>query len=270
MIGWSGSRRTQTSDKRPHGQSFVEFALFLPVLLIMLAGLIEIGAYANAHMTFLDASREGARFGANLDPVLTAHHPFDMREGADPFPDVRAMSAEQLREICGAGGTTNFYYEVACVVFQNIPLGQFDPNPRPDGWPGDDIVITVIGVQNGVIVSRLPRYFMADPRDPQYHYRGANDAASNPTCVALEEPVGDIRTQNCRSWSLYGNHETRFDNALLLSRLRHTAPATGYVIVEVFHAQPHFTSLFTIGDFIPDPIHSWVFTVFPVAAAEPR
>ena len=37
-----------------HGQSMLEMALLLPVLLILIAGMIEIGVYANDYLTLLD------------------------------------------------------------------------------------------------------------------------------------------------------------------------------------------------------------------------
>mgnify|MGYP001013003906 CR=1 FL=1 len=48
-------------DGRPtgaRGQSLVELTLTLPVLLVMLMGLTEIGWYANNYLTLLDVVRE--------------------------------------------------------------------------------------------------------------------------------------------------------------------------------------------------------------------
>jgi len=225
------------------GQSMLEFALFLPVLLILLAGLIEIGAYANVYMLYLDASREGARFGSNVDPELTVQHPFDYRTGNPPFPDVTTMTPAELRAVCNNGETTNFYYEVACLAFQNIPLGSLDPSR------GDDVVVSVIGVQNGAIVHRWPLPSHRNPTDHAYHFRGAD---------------GD---HYC--WSLYGVRESDLANSDLAGQLRSGAPDTGFVIVEIYHSQDHFTGLFTIGEFIPNPIPFRAYSVFPVSAAEP-
>lgn len=46
------------------GQSLVEFALILPVLLLLLLGIVEFGLAFNAHVTLVHAAREGARYGA--------------------------------------------------------------------------------------------------------------------------------------------------------------------------------------------------------------
>jgi len=248
-----------------HGQSMLEMAMFLPVLLILIAGMIEIGAYAVGYLTPLDASREAARFGANLDPELTSKYPLDMRAGYLPFPDVRPpeiggtdpnMTADRLLALCQDGETTNFYYEVACLTFQNVPTRTLDPTE------GDDIVITVIGVTGGAIAHRWPLAVHANPADWPYHFQGAGDGPTNPTCTITN-------TENCRCWSLYGLRTSQFDNASIEERLESNAPATGFVIVEVFHTHYHLTGFFTIGDFIPNPIEMRPYTIFPVPAAEP-
>jgi hypothetical protein len=253
------------------GQGLLEFALFLPLLLLMISGMIEIGMYANDYLTILDASREAARFGANLDPELTSQDWFDMRDGAVRFPDVRPPSIggiitpTGLLYLCGQGETTNFYYEVACLAYQNVPLGDLDP------VEGDDIVVTVIGVLSDTaqIVHRWPITHTNPltghnhPDDQSYHFRGVNtDGDANPTCTITQ-------TENCRCWSLYGLRSSGFDNAAIESKLRVGAPSTGFVIVEIFHAHHHLIGFFTIGEFIPDPLQIRAFTIFPVPAAEP-
>jgi hypothetical protein len=49
---------------RTAGQSLVEFALVLPVFLLLLFGLIDIGRYVFTVNALSQAAREGARFGS--------------------------------------------------------------------------------------------------------------------------------------------------------------------------------------------------------------
>jgi len=42
----------------------VELALTLPVLLLLLVGLVEVGNALNAYMTVVDVARDGARLGS--------------------------------------------------------------------------------------------------------------------------------------------------------------------------------------------------------------
>ena len=52
-------------NRRQRGQSLVETALFLPILLIIIAGLVEISNLIVAQSRADTAARAGARFGAN-------------------------------------------------------------------------------------------------------------------------------------------------------------------------------------------------------------
>lgn len=47
--------------KNDKGQSMVEFALILPVLLLLLLGIIQFGIIFSAHIAITNAAREGAR-----------------------------------------------------------------------------------------------------------------------------------------------------------------------------------------------------------------
>lgn len=248
------------------GQSMLETALFLPVLLLLIAGMVEIGVYALSYMAFLDASRESARFGTSLDPELTSQYPLDMRPAQPPFPDVRFpaiggtdpdMTLEELETLCREGESNNFYYELACLAFQNVPGGAFTPEE------GDDIVVTVIGVENGQIEHRWPLASHAHPNDWAYHFRGVSDGDVNASCTAAA-------LDNCRCWSLYGIRSSQLGNDVLTGRLLASAPSTGFVIVEIFHAHPQIVGLFGIGGIVPDPIQTHVYTAFPVPAAEPE
>lgn len=63
--------------KHEHGQSLVEFALVLPVLVIVLMGLFDFGRAVYAFNTVSNAAREGARVaiinqGPDTDGVLLA------------------------------------------------------------------------------------------------------------------------------------------------------------------------------------------------------
>ncbi len=55
--------------KKSLGQSFVEFAILLPLLLMMLSGLIEFGFMLNTYLDLINSAREVARYLANDDPL---------------------------------------------------------------------------------------------------------------------------------------------------------------------------------------------------------
>ena len=46
------------------GQSLVELALTLPVILFLIVGVVEVGNALNAYLTLVDGARDGARLGS--------------------------------------------------------------------------------------------------------------------------------------------------------------------------------------------------------------
>ncbi len=57
-------------NKTNQGQSLVELALFLPILIFILVGIVEVGNLLNTQNRVTTASRVAAGFGAtNFDPV---------------------------------------------------------------------------------------------------------------------------------------------------------------------------------------------------------
>lgn len=61
--------RQLRNDKR--GQAMVEFAIVLPLLLILLIGVFEFGRAWNVYHAVTDAARLGARSAVVADPVTT-------------------------------------------------------------------------------------------------------------------------------------------------------------------------------------------------------
>jgi hypothetical protein len=111
---------------RASGQSMVEFVVILPILLIMISGLIEFGFLLNYYLDLIDGARDGARFGANVDPLL-------IDDG-----------------ISDCVNTTWLYRLVPCVVMQSLaPQVVLDPT-------SDDIVISAFSVAGGLVTARFP------------------------------------------------------------------------------------------------------------------
>ena len=145
-------------DGRPtgaRGQSLVELTLTLPVLLVMLLGLTEIGWYANNYLTLLDVVREAGRFGATRDPMAwvdgeeTNYHRldcelfsnlFDKKAGEDntvrPGPDLSLYGYHIGQE----SATIGYYDGVACSVIGNMEPLRFDDAK-------DDIVVVGVFVR---------------------------------------------------------------------------------------------------------------------------
>ncbi|HUZ54815.1 MAG TPA: TadE family protein [Streptosporangiaceae bacterium] len=66
------NRRPLRCGKRDRGAAAVEFALLLPLLLLLLFGIIDFGRALNAQVTLTQAAREGARLTALNQPNVTS------------------------------------------------------------------------------------------------------------------------------------------------------------------------------------------------------
>lgn len=61
------------SLRNEKGQSLVEFAILLPIILLLLMGILEFGLMLNSYLTINNSAREGARLGivAGSDPEIS-------------------------------------------------------------------------------------------------------------------------------------------------------------------------------------------------------
>ena len=106
------------------GQSMVEMALAFPILLLILAGTLEVGKYFNDYLTILDATREAARYAADGDLFLAAE------------PSLKCDD--------------NFYHQAACLAQQNISGIGFNKDT-------DDIVVSAMSVDSNGHILRASR-----------------------------------------------------------------------------------------------------------------
>jgi hypothetical protein len=62
--------KLESINTRPgsKGQAFVELALIVLLLMLLVAGIAEFGVLLNRYLNMLDGVREAARYGANYDP----------------------------------------------------------------------------------------------------------------------------------------------------------------------------------------------------------
>jgi hypothetical protein len=64
---WKG--RHAGPRRKTRAQSLVEFAITLPVLILLFSGLVEFGFALNFYLSLLDATRDTARIYSNGDPL---------------------------------------------------------------------------------------------------------------------------------------------------------------------------------------------------------
>jgi hypothetical protein len=301
FISWLNGRSASS-----RGQSLVELTVSLPLFLIMLLGLAEIGWYANNYLTLLDVVREAGRFGSTRDPMrwidgeelsysrmdceaLDDH--FDKFDGENttgwngPNIDSYGFYGRTLPSLDRPVG---YYDGVACTAVRNM-----DPLVFKDAK--DDVVVSVfsfIVLNEGTssaeirIVGRYPSQAneCSDEGDP-FDWNHDGDA-SDPN----EDPTRwEASSDNVRGYVFRGNHHVEGGSCLgsefstqevqdMLNftgdpdRVRKMEQTTNYglVLVEVFWAHKQLLGLpwFNLGPMNEDQIiHVWTF--FPVSAAEP-
>jgi hypothetical protein len=229
--------------RKHSGQSLVELALILPLILLMLAGMVEVAFGMFAYLTALDLTREAARFASMrdytvLDPGGTLH------PSVPPSDFVTDPSAACL-DGTADGPILHYYYDSAC-FFTDPKLNPFlEINPAKY----DDLVITVFTVANNVVTARHP-----DPSDlvpgPGYWnlYTGA-DGKPN-------------WQKDCQG--TWVNTPSFFDEALLQLDFQSLAPADrGIVLVEAYICYDMIMNLPFISNFIPSPFRIHAYTVMP-------
>ena len=123
------------------GQSLVELALILPLILLMLAGMVEVAFGMFAYLTALDLTREAARFASvrnydELNPTDELHPAAYVLNAASACNDT----------------ILHYYYDSACFFT--------DPDLNPflefEAAKYDDVVITVFTVANNQVSDRHP------------------------------------------------------------------------------------------------------------------
>ncbi|MBC8170516.1 MAG: pilus assembly protein [Anaerolineae bacterium] len=159
-------------QQRQRGQSLVELAFITPILIIMVAGIAEIGWYANNYINLLEAAKVGARRGPFLNgenapqlfPMEASIAPMGDSSGFgfleppedgafDPNdPRNRTRGLTNPRSLRCDGIDVNdfgFYNIIACTVLDSLdPLEiRTGENPDTEAPYKDDIVISVFATQ---------------------------------------------------------------------------------------------------------------------------
>jgi hypothetical protein len=246
------------------GQSFLELALVLPILLLILMGLVEISIFIGRYLDVLDLTREAARFASVRDPFDT-NAPVDFN--------------------CSTVDRFSFYYDTACIMsplqtqacldaddpFCNGLNAYLNLNPETD-----DVVISVFTVEGANIVSDT------HPKSGDGASSATDEGGQTTHFWALSDTSwgGGPGTEN---WSKDCEGETARTHPYFTQThvqdvvrpsgsgtLRPTAPPSkGYVAVEIYfcHDQALALPVFTI--FVPNPLMIHAYTIMPIPAAAP-
>ena len=193
--------------ERQRGQSLVELAFFMPILIVMLIGLAEIGWYTNNYLILLEVSRVAARFGT----VLTGNNdPISWEEGtvtyagedglgnavtlrvrtvegtiptADwhaptvPVADQPSSAVKSLRDCANVEG---FYEAIVCLALDSMEPLQIEVDSDYDGDADSDQ-----DNLNDIIISVFSTNIIPDPATL------SGDAKTNAESIGDNRPFRD-------------------------------------------------------------------------------
>jgi hypothetical protein len=252
-----------SSPRRVKGQAFIELALVLPILILLVLGVVEISLFVGRYLDILDLTREAARFASVRDPFELYAGPRD----------------------CGDADNFNFFFHTACIF--SPPAGSPDCNnpswcpddPLGSGNPGkcfcnglnpylvfnperDDIVMSV--------------YTVTNVEDPVTHVVSNRVTNVWPTSGywALSNPdgTGDPNLENWKN-DCNGNvilSKPHFDVNVVNSMLSASAPPSkGFVAVEFYYCYDQALNIPVITDLIPNPLRLNAYTLMPLPEAAP-
>lgn len=239
-------KRIQNKIKLRRGQSFVELALVLPILILLLLGIVELTFFIGRYLDLLDLSKEAARFASMRDPFSV---------GSDLN--------------CNTTSDLNFYYDTACVL--SAPAGSPCSNPNfCNGFnplltldlTTDDVVISVFTISGHEVTNQWP--------SPNGYWALSNvDFAHNVDLNFNSDPGHPDRfLKNCEGEIIRtGPYYTKEQVESMM--LDESPGNKGYIAVEVYYCYRQVLGLPIISDIIPDPIQAHAYTVMPLPAGQP-
>jgi hypothetical protein len=254
-------------QRKPRGQSFIELALVVLILALLLSGVVEFGFLLNNYLHVLDGSREAARYSSSSTPFTMDPTGVNIASYyLPPFYYVAAGKAAQTMASVNPDGTIS-----------GVELNPSNP---------DDIVISVISFTGNTPT----RYPSADPNGWSLcaHYKANSDdsavtySATPPTSCTGQPYGGFVSYFACigasippqlpsSSWSAHCTARTsQFNNAAITGLLGSLVPPnTGAVLVEIFYNYPQLLKLPVLTSVVPDPLPLHVYSIMPLSAAQP-
>lgn len=210
--------------RRELGQSMVEMALTIPILLLILAGTLEIGWYFNVKINFQDASREGGRIAA--DGSMEIYHANHNHHS--PAYDGTSIDCSANQDNPNAY-QFDVYELAACRTLESMQ-NTFD---RSSNSVWDDIVISVYQTKNGDITKVLP----ADSNG-SWSLTGAQRGKITPEYISQRV-----------------SHQSNWSGACPLT--------IGYIAIEIFYVHKQFLGLLAFNPYIPEYSAGYVYSIFP-------
>jgi hypothetical protein len=231
VFGWVLPGKLLKRLRSFSGQSFIELAILFPLVLITLAGMVEVAFAMFIYLTTLDLTREAARFASTRDYNVLSVVPSCTDKEGNPSSDPIVCSCTD--------DLLHYFYDTAC-FFTDDALNPF-LKLRADKF--DDVVITVYTVAGNHVTDHHPDsgYWSL------YNDNWQKDCKGN---VVRTTPF--------------------LSDAFIESRFVTSAPADmGIVAVEVWYCYDMILNFPFLYGFIPSPFRFHAYTIFPAPEAIP-
>ncbi len=243
-------------ENQQKAQSFVELAIVLPILLLILLGLVEVSFFIARYLDVMDLTREAARFASIRDPQLGE-------------PDATWIPNKYD---CQNATPFNFYYHTACIFsppanspmcpaasrFCNglNPLVYLDPKV-------DDVVIKIFTIEGSKNVTHV---YPVSPESLTDGYWAFSDHDE----VDTTHNGNWKRTCNPDDLVTEVTTETHYTKTEVEKELVTGSPLNkGFVAIEFFYCYHQVLNLPIANWFIPNPMRIHAYTLMPLPAAQP-
>jgi hypothetical protein len=229
------------------GQSFVELAIVLPLLLFLLIGFVEIGAMIYNYLSLLDVAREAARFAADRDPEVLNRDMINF-----PLYPQGACDDDAL----------HYYLDTACVVIGTNFNKDITLDPVTD-----DIAISVFTIDNNEVVDRKPGLPDTDGVWSLYSdnwTKNCDGTLDTLTPFFPQSPPND-------PWVAFTTPTFGPGTATpMAGTVLPSGPTDkGMVLVEIYYCHHQLLNLPILSDLLPNPIPLHAYTVMPAPQAAP-
>jgi len=259
-----------------HGQSFTELAIFMPVLIILLAGMTEVVFLFDHYLQMLDAVRNGARDTADSDPY--------------PSPAFSvAPSAYDNRKVCGE--TLNFFRTTGCntnggLAYLKIPTPT-SYSPSSDGGYAALPIPLPLGMgntprgtcpqaagvwNNDIVISVFAIHVSGPSGSKSFNIKRFDNNTITSGVGALVEDTDQSGWSFMEDQYGTGGMCSAVSNTRLLTEVQkgnvNLTPNIAFVMVETFFNHDQIFDAVNFGEVIPNPIRVHSYAIFPLVAAE--
>jgi hypothetical protein len=242
------------ASKWHRAQSFLEFALILPILILILLGVVELTLFIGTYINVLDMTREAARFASNRDPFSPAGTP-----------------------TCGPVGPSkmfDFFYDTSC-IFSQLKPATASACTNAAFCDGFNSTIQFKSAEDDILIYAFTESEISHL--PQITDNMKCNGSSTVGCPWVWSNAKTFDTGHQNNWQRDCNRQTtpvvtnpNFTPAIMQSYLSSGAiMQKGFVVVEAIFCYHQVLNIPILSNFLPNPMLIDTYSIMPLPAAQP-